>query len=393
MRTLIFVICVSLIASRASANLLLYDGFDYTVGARIIGQTNTAASQSWSDPPTPAQPGPGAASPTSMVDPQVILDANLSYSGLPAPTGKSVIIPRGLGTTEAGGSTQSNLARISIPGGPYTVSSTPPGLFFSMEVQLGSFNSTSTSQTGGFMAGFTASGPSGGMSGASVYGGQLRFRKKLDGASQPTGDYEIGFNKNNQGTLSVVWDTTHSFSQGSTLFIVGQYEFGTSAVTDDTVRLWVNPVPGAAQPDPNVVQPVGIDVSTSSGTVQAGIASFWLRSDTATPGDLVVDELRIGTTYQDVTPSVPTVLVGDYNDNHVVDAGDYVTWRRALAGGGSIANETASIGTIDSSDYDAWRSNFGASASGLGAASSSIPEPTTAILMLLGLCGIAARRR
>src|SRR4029078_8748275 len=51
---------------------------------------------------------------------------------------------------------------------------------------------------------------------------------------------------------------------------------------------------------------------------------------------------------------------GDYNGAGTVDAGDYVTWRHALDGGGTLANETASPGVVDQADYDASRAHFGA---------------------------------
>jgi hypothetical protein len=67
-------------------------------------------------------------------------------------------------------------------------------------------------------------------------------------------------------------------------------------------------------------------------------------------------------------------LQGDYNGNGVVDAADYVAWR-------------ASLGTIyTQSDYDVWRSNFGATAASgsqvAGGQSAAVPEPSMAILLL-----------
>jgi hypothetical protein len=57
------------------------------------------------------------------------------------------------------------------------------------------------------------------------------------------------------------------------------------------------------------------------------------------------------------------ILLGDYNGNSVVDAADYVIWRKTLgmqvalfAGADGSGN-----GEIDTADYDVWRGNFGAS--------------------------------
>jgi hypothetical protein len=74
------------------------------------------------------------------------------------------------------------------------------------------------------------------------------------------------------------------------------------------------------------------------------------------------------------TPPVGGVL-GDYNNNSVVDAADYVLWRN----GGPIQNEGASTGVVDAADYTFWRSRFGAtsgSGAGLGT-EAAVPEPST----------------
>jgi autotransporter-associated beta strand protein len=63
-------------------------------------------------------------------------------------------------------------------------------------------------------------------------------------------------------------------------------------------------------------------------------------------------------------------LAGDYNFDGVVDGADYIVWRK---GPGYLASQ-----------YDLWRTNFGAPA-GTGAAGvegASVPEPATAMLML-----------
>jgi len=87
------------------------------------------------------------------------------------------------------------------------------------------------------------------------------------------------------------------------------------------------------------------------------------------------------------------LLAGDYNDDGVVDAADYAVWRYALATGGSLPNETASLGTTDQADYDVWSGNFGAVAGGgSGGNHLSVPEPTT-LAMLFFASGLALTRR
>jgi hypothetical protein len=75
----------------------------------------------------------------------------------------------------------------------------------------------------------------------------------------------------------------------------------------------------------------------------------------------------------------PMGVMGDYNNNGVVDAADYVLWRN----GGPLQHEGASPGVVDAADYTFWRSRFGAtSGSGAGVGvGAAVPEPGT-----LGLC-------
>jgi hypothetical protein len=76
-------------------------------------------------------------------------------------------------------------------------------------------------------------------------------------------------------------------------------------------------------------------------------------------------------------PGVP----GDYNNNGVVDAADYVLWRK----GGTLANDPTP--GLQPADYDFWRAHFGAppgSGSSLGA-SSTVPEPSGMVLFFTAL--------
>jgi autotransporter-associated beta strand protein len=74
-------------------------------------------------------------------------------------------------------------------------------------------------------------------------------------------------------------------------------------------------------------------------------------------------------------------LQGDYNGDHVVDAADYVVWRKT---DGSPTG------------YNNWRSNFGAS-NGSGSGGGSVPEPTAWLLFSIafafaGVCGRSRTR-
>ena len=83
-------------------------------------------------------------------------------------------------------------------------------------------------------------------------------------------------------------------------------------------------------------------------------------------------------------------LSGDFDLNDVVDAADYVLWRKSL---GTMYTQP---------QYNTWRANFGkvragAAGTGSGAQAVGIPEPATAIMLLwatiLLCCGRSFRRR
>jgi hypothetical protein len=79
-------------------------------------------------------------------------------------------------------------------------------------------------------------------------------------------------------------------------------------------------------------------------------------------------------------------LAGDYNDNDVVDAADYVVWRKNNGGITPLPNDGGLGIPINSAHYALWRTHFGETAPGGGAgASSAVPEPAAAVLFVLGI--------
>jgi hypothetical protein len=95
-----------------------------------------------------------------------------------------------------------------------------------------------------------------------------------------------------------------------------------------------------------------------------------------------------GYSYMRAEAPVTPLNDGDYNENGVVDAADYVVWRKAL--GETVANQGDgadgnSSGMIDSGDYDFWRSRFGIIVSPASLNNAAVPEPTSTLLLLICL--------
>jgi hypothetical protein len=114
----------------------------------------------------------------------------------------------------------------------------------------------------------------------------------------------------------------------------------------------------------------------------------WVNGDGTVDDNFTLDSIQIfgppntggdldAVIYIDaVTHIVPGPLPGDFNGDFVIDAADYVVWRKGLGA------------TYTQDDYDVWRANFGQSlpGSGSGASLSQIQAPEPASIALAALC-------
>jgi hypothetical protein len=150
---------------------------------------------------------------------------------------------------------------------------------------------------------------------------------------------------------------------GQIYFIVGVYDLGAAKSS-----LWINPSP--AFYGTNAAPPADRIDTTVGNSFSPGIGSALLVQNLIPWINL--DELRVASTWAEVTP-FNGGLPGDYNYDGVVDAADYVVWRKT--------------GINGQQGYDVWRSHFGQTA-GSGAraiANAAVPEPATWLLLFIVL--------
>lgn len=232
----------------------VYEPFNYNVGEGLTGKS-PGAGMIWNT--------------NGSGDDTTIVAGNLSYTGLANSTGNSI-------TNGGSGAAERLALGQQINRGPLFYS-------FLMRVDaLGAFNSSAN-----FIAAFVNQA-------ADVQDARLVVRLNGDGTG-----YQIGANKTSKST-AYIWDTTDHFP-GETVFIVGRYTFNSTATSDDTFDLWINPTAAsfgqASAPTPTLSAPL-LDADITL------IDTFVIRQSTSanTPNAMTWDEVRIDTSWAAVTP-------------------------------------------------------------------------------------------
>jgi PEP-CTERM motif len=177
------------------------------------------------------------------------------------------------------------------------------------------------------------------------------------------GDFALAINANgsrlNEGTA---WGTDLSFD---TIYrVVVSWDAGTGES-----KLWLNPT-----------SELSLHISHIGHSTGQRIESFALRQSSDYTGIQLIDNLVVATTFAEAQLGRDGGF-GDYNVDGTVDAADYVVWRKD-------PNRTQG-------QYDLWRAHFGQPAgSNTGtSANAAVPEPASALLLLMGLMAACARRR
>jgi hypothetical protein len=387
----------------------------------------------------------GTASNYQSTKDAVVSSGNLSYSGLAASQGNSVSYGSALPNTGVASDPADTFNRslfsdtIALP-----VEVTSGSLYMSFITRIKSHIEDGTSVgdrvspasmipdlTNAGNAGAALSGGAGGS--VAAYGGGFWIRRdpanlaisnfgagKASGdgigngngtSDGPTTSWQISdetFNGNQQWESNQFGDldgqpavNPADSNTWTTYFVVVKYEFDAlvPAVNgqSDAVSIWVNPGSGT------LGTPGGEALASQAASGNIGSYFGSLKSIGSATGDVTslnsfalighrqntnntiavdFDELRIGTTWADVTPTA-TNTPGDHNGDGSVNAADYVVWRKNPIGFGGDAG------------YTAWRSNFGnPPGSGSAVVGGSVPEPATGGLLLLSaiVCGAVRRR-
>jgi hypothetical protein len=254
----------ALVATSARAGAF-YEGFSYTPGALAgsINTNSTGGNQSW------------GASTTAGPD-NIVNASTLSYSGLPAATGNSGMITNFT-------STNAKVERIGIGGLNGNAS-----LFYSCLVNVADLTGAASGTTGSFQAGF---GTDAATSTTAINNavGRLQFRKdSVDGTK-----FNFGIRCDNStatGVSALPYETVQR-TVGTTYFVVVEYEVNSGSLINDVSKIWINPAVGASNTAPDMTS-TGGDLNTLP------IKSFFLRQNTSGPRQLILDELRIGRTWE-----------------------------------------------------------------------------------------------
>jgi hypothetical protein len=160
-------------------------------------------------------------------------------------------------------------------------------------------------------------------------------------------------------TLSNVPPEAPTITAGTTHLIVMRYTFNPALTNDDEFAMWVDPVSlGVAEG--SVPAPA---TTTTGGIDQTSISSFWLfqhNASTVAGSGFFIDEIRVGTTWKDVTPTGPpcnSVFINSNPTNISVVEGGMATF--TTIGGGTAATFQWQVSTDGGGTWTPLSQGFG----------------------------------
>lgn len=253
--------------------------------------------------------------------------AGFTYPGLPAPTGHVVVC---FGSANNNGKS-SRVSFINLnqtpPTGPFRaiVRGT---LYYSMLLKVieAPHAITATLGAGFFHAGFNDLAPDSSLPNSTtatpaVSRACARLRLRAGGlVAADDNKFQIGVESDTGTANTIVWDTNNTYNSGvsmTPILVVASYEFVNGTTTDDISRMWVNPdqsTLGAASAPTYTTNGTSFPLTSTGGDInQNQIRSFFIRQGGNAQGTVggvtrvVFDELRIGTSWADVTSNVACV--------------------------------------------------------------------------------------
>jgi len=232
--------------SNSSASLIVYDGFDYIVSGNLA--SNTPGSGIWNALNTGTAPTIGS--------------GNLSVGGLQDPSGQRA--------TWGSGNIQEAWYTTGLSNNSGTI-------FYSLALQITSLPTAAT-----YSFGLTGS--------STAYGTTIWV------TNNGIGGFRLGM-ANGTSIAQGSYAPT-DFSLSNTIFIVGSYEFVAGA-TNNISRLWINPDSSTF----GLASAPTVTLQNTGASELSLINGFLIRGTTGSPAG-TADELRIGTTWADVTPVV-----------------------------------------------------------------------------------------
>jgi hypothetical protein len=262
-------------AVSASAQLQLYDGFNYAVGSNLYTQTAPNAG-TW------GTAGPSVASFTISSGSLPIYSPQMPTSGNKVQLGQ-------------GNSSQTS-DRVSLG---TTYNTDGQTVYWSMLIRVDDITNLTTNAAGVYLAGFNTN-PGDQTSDPSSVASRLVLRRNT--STDTT--YFIG-TATNVNTATAVFDAG-GHALGDTVLVVGRYTFVTGSA-NDLSDMWINPAEatlGQAVAPPAQLSHTGRDLPIANG-----IQSFLLRQHGQAPAEWYADELRVGTTWGSVTPEPASASV------------------------------------------------------------------------------------
>jgi hypothetical protein len=151
--------------------------------------------------------------------------------------------------------------------------------------------------------------------------------------------------------------------------------------TANTYNLVLTPFGGGSALFSQTAAP--LDGTAGSSILSFRLSDYGTGSSADGSRELYFDNLLI------TSPAV----TGDYNRNGIMDAADFVVWRKTLGKTGSgLAADGNGSNSIDVGDYGVWRTRFGSTTTAAQSSASNVPEPNGAYLFLTGAIFVATIR-